>query len=229
VKQYASIGLLMAVSLPREACAAPITGIARALDGDSLEVSGRQVRLFGIDAPEYEQSCNRNGQNWSCGAEAAEQLAKLVTGREIFCTLVNTDEYQRAVSRCSVMGRDINSAMVESGYAIAFRQYSEAYVPAESRARAAKRGLWSGTFVAPQQWRNAARQTDRIPSRRAPSPQRVADARPVTGCTIKGNRGSNGWIYHLPGMPYYGRTKAEEMFCSEAAAQAAGYRRARAR
>jgi hypothetical protein len=46
---------------------------------------------------------------------------------------------------------------------------------------------------------------------------------------IKGNRGSNGWIYHLPGMPYYGRTRAEEMFCSEAAAQAAGYRRAKVR
>ena len=44
---------------------------------------------------------------------------------------------------------------------------------------------------------------------------------------IKGNRGSNGWIYNLPGMPYYERTKAEEMFCTEAEAQAAGYRRAR--
>lgn len=35
--------------------------------------------------------------------------------------------------------------------------------------------------------------------------------------------------HHVPGMPYYARTNAEEMFCSEAEAKAAGYRRARAR
>jgi hypothetical protein len=44
---------------------------------------------------------------------------------------------------------------------------------------------------------------------------------------IKGNRGQHGWVYHLPGMPYYEQTHAEEMFCSEAQARAAGYRRAR--
>jgi hypothetical protein len=44
---------------------------------------------------------------------------------------------------------------------------------------------------------------------------------------IKGNRNRRGqWIYHLPGMPYYNVTRAEEMFCTEADAQAAGYRRA---
>lgn len=36
-------------------------------------------------------------------------------------------------------------------------------------------------------------------------------------------------MYHLPGMPFYERTKAEEMFCSEAQAEAADYRRAKAR
>lgn len=34
------------------------------------------------------------------------------------------------------------------------------------------------------------------------------------------------WIYHLPGMPYYNATRAEAYFCTEAEAQAAGYRRA---
>jgi hypothetical protein len=49
----------------------------------------------------------------------------------------------------------------------------------------------------------------------------------MTGkCVIKGNRGLHGWIYHVPGMPYYAETRAEEVFCSEAAARAAGYRRA---
>jgi hypothetical protein len=49
---------------------------------------------------------------------------------------------------------------------------------------------------------------------------------------IKGNRSRRGeWIYHLPSMPYYGygQTRAEDIFCSEAEAQAAGYQRARVR
>ena len=46
-------------------------------------------------------------------------------------------------------------------------------------------------------------------------------------CSIKGNRNRKGqWIYHVPGMPYYDRTRPEEVFCTEAEARAAGYRRA---
>ena len=59
-------------------------------------------------------------------------------------------------------------------------------------------------------------------------PSRDASAvRQNSSCNIKGNRNRKGqWIYHLPGMPYYDQTRAEEMFCTEAQAQAAGYRRA---
>lgn len=67
---------------------------------------------------------------------------------------------------------------------------------------------------------------------RRSSPSRAASATPLAApsdCTIKGNQGSNGWIYHLPGMPFYDRTKAEQMFCTETEAQAAGYRRAKVR
>lgn len=43
---------------------------------------------------------------------------------------------------------------------------------------------------------------------------------------IYGNRNRRGqWIYHLPGMPYYDETRAEVIFCAEAEAQAAVYRR----
>ena len=55
--------------------------------------------------------------------------------------------------------------------------------------------------------------------------QSVADS----GCVIEGNQGRNGWIYHVPGMPSYAQTRAEQMFRSEAEARAAGYRRAKVR
>jgi endonuclease YncB( thermonuclease family) len=212
--------------------AQPISGIAKALDGDSLEVGGRQVRLFGVDAPEYEQTCQRNGQLWNCGAKAAEHLSKLVMGAPVTCVPVNVDEYERAVSRCTKRGSDLNKDMVLSGYAIAYRRYSNDYVAAEEWARGAKRGLWSGTFTNPSEWRDAERQRERVAQRRPAQRRAQAPAQPPAhrgGCTIKGNQGGNGWIYHLPGMPYYQKTRAEQMFCSEAEAQAAGYRRAKVR
>ena len=103
---------------------------------------------------------------------------------------------------------------------------------AEESAKAGKRGLWAGTFEMPDQYRHdgEVRPEPRRPVRtgRAPRTQSVS-ARPSGGCVIKGNRGSHGWIYRLPGMPYYNQTVTEEMFCSEAEAQASGYRRARVR
>ena len=199
------------------------SGIARAKDGDSLMVGEREVRLFGIDAPEWDQTCKRDGQDWACGQDAAEHLVQLVTGKDVDCVAVNTDEYGRTVAQCTVNGVDVNRSMVESGYATAYRHYSTAYVSAEQSAKAAKRGIWSGTFELPSQYRHEG-----APSHSSSVRVSRSSAQP-SGCVIKGNRGPHGWIYHLPGMPYYEQTRAEQMFCSEADAQAAGYRRATVR
>jgi hypothetical protein len=124
---------------------------------------------------------------------------------------------------CSLDGADLNEEMVANGWAIAFRRYSDRYVADEARARAGKLGLWSSDFEPPQEYRAEERQAGNTRSRQAT----VRSA--ATGCLIKGNRNHRGqWIYHLPGMPYYDQTRAEEMFCTEAEAQAAGYRKSRA-
>jgi hypothetical protein len=120
--------------------------------------------------------------------------------------------------------------MVAAGWATAFREYSQDYVADEVRAKAARAGIWSSTFELPQDYRQArAEQPASAPATRAPrAPARAASvAGPIGRCAIKGNRDRKGqWIYHLPGMPYYEATRAEEFFCTEAQAQAAGYRRA---
>jgi len=204
----------------------PIYGVARSADGDSLEVNGKRVRLFGIDAPEFDQACTRGGAQWACGAEAADQLSRLVTGREVRCEPTGVDQYQRLLARCTVGATDINEAMVERGLAIAYRKYSNDYVAAESRAKVAKRGMWAGTFETPSSVR-ARGQTNWSASRPPRSRPSAPPQRFSGGCVIKGNKSRRGeWIYHVPGMPYYNQTQAEEMFCSEADARAAGYRRA---
>jgi endonuclease YncB( thermonuclease family) len=198
--------------------ASTFSGYARSIDGDSLYVGETEVRLFGIDAPEWTQTCTRNGSPWACGEAAADQLSKLVTGKKLFCQKVDIDEHGRTVARCTAGSVDVNRAMVSSGYATAYRHYSADYVPAEEQAKAAKLGIWAGTFRLPSDYRHAEQALQR-----QAAPARVSQN---GACNIKGNRGTHGWIYHLPGMPYYEQTRAEEMFCSEADAQAAGYRRA---
>lgn len=209
------------------------SGIARAKDGDSLMVGQTEVRLFGIDAPELHQTCQRDGRAWACGAEAAARLASLVNGKSVSCEKVDTDQYRRTVARCRVGSMDVNRAMVALGYAVAYRHYSSDYVSAEESARVSRRGLWSGTFTLPSEYRHAERTLPELRDSDPPMLHRSGPARtrtvagPTGACNIKGNRNRKGqWIYHVPGMPCYEQTRAEEVFCTEQQARAAGYRRA---
>lgn len=207
----------------------PIYGLAVAGDGDSLTIRGERVRLFGIDAPEFDQSCTRGGARWACGQEAATQLAKLVTGKEVRCVPTGQDAFGRTVARCTAGSVDVNRVMVATGMAVAFRKYSTDYVSSEESARSNRRGMWAGTFTLPSEVRAAKS----VPKQHVrPSPSRPAARQPFapSACNIKGNRSRRGeWIYHVPGMPYYEQTRAEEVFCTEADARVAGYRRAQVR
>lgn len=218
------IGLLLGFA-PISLHAQRISGQASVIDGDSLTIGGMTVRLFGIDAPEGKQTCQRDGANWACGEEAAGQLRSITAGHQVTCEGRGTDQYGRLVAVCAADGFDLSKTMVAAGWATAFRRYREDYVGEEARAKADRLGIWTSTFDLPEAWRLAQQ-----PEQRQPSRQNFAAARApreITGCVIKGNRNPKGeWIYHVPGMPYYNPTRAEEVFCSEAEARAAGYRRA---
>jgi uncharacterized membrane protein ArfC len=51
----------------------------------------------------------------------------------------------------------------------------------------------------------------------------LADGSAPAGFTIKGN--ADSMLYHTPASPYYGRTKAEAWFATEADAARAGFTR----
>ena len=209
----------------------PVFGVARAGDGDSLTIGEVRVRLFGIDAPELSQTCQKSGQAWACGRAAADRLSNLVSGREVRCLPTGLDVHGRVVARCSAGGIDLNRTMVATGYAVAFRRYSMDYVSAEQSAKLGKKGLWAGTFEMPSDVRGGQGigRSAWSPAPPRPHEPQTAFSGP-SSCNIKGNHSRRGdFIYHLPGMPYYGQTRAEAMFCSEAEAKAAGYRKARVR
>lgn len=60
-----------------------MTGSARVTDGDSIKIGDTRVRLHGIDAPERNQSCQKNGRTWRCGSAATSRLRGMVSGREV--------------------------------------------------------------------------------------------------------------------------------------------------
>lgn len=229
--KYLSFAALVILAGP--AAAAPaVYGTGHPKDGDSLMVGDTEVRLFGIDAPERDQTCQKNGQDWSCGAAAADKLAQLVTGKNVVCSSMGKDEHGRTLGKCMVGATDINRVMVALGYATAYRHYSSDYVSAEESAKVTKRGIWAGTFQMPNDYRHSgdAPTPVRNSTSKRSAPKAVASdwqGRANGNCNIKGNRNRKGqWIYHMPGMPYYDQTRPEEIFCTEAQAQAAGYRRA---
>lgn len=128
----------------------PAAGYAKLVDGDSLFVGGREVRLQGIDAPEGRQTCTtRDGKSWPCGEEARRQLARLVDGRDVSCTSLESDQHGRLLGRCTAGNTELNREMVRSGYALAYGGFEAE----EREARAARRGLWSGEFERPRDWR----------------------------------------------------------------------------
>ena len=147
-------------------------GPAQVIDGDGLYVDAREIRLWGIDAPEWDQTCqDAAGRPWPCGQEAEAFLRSIVAGAELAC--VERDRHgKRLVATCQIRGQDLGALIVRAGWAMDWdsslsragedcdakdRCYSgRHYAEAEAEAIAEKRGAWRGGeagFVPPSAWR----------------------------------------------------------------------------
>jgi endonuclease YncB( thermonuclease family) len=133
-------------------------GLGKIKDGDSFVLRGKQVRLHGIDAPEYRQTCETSkGRDYECGKDAAKAFRELLRGRKITCIQIERDRYRRSVSVCRNGEVELNKEMVRLGWAVAYRRHSRNYIAAEREAKQAKRGIWAGKFVMPEDYRNQTR------------------------------------------------------------------------
>ncbi len=129
--------------------------VTRVTDGDSLRSGKLKIRLFGIDAPEIKQQCKTDdGSSWACGIAARDAMRELAgSAPQLNCHLRDVDRYGRLVMQCFANDRDIAAALVDKGLALAYRNYSTAYVKNEASAEAAGRGMWQGDFNPPWEWR----------------------------------------------------------------------------
>ena len=132
-----------------------MTGQASVIDGDTLEIHGARIRLWGIDAPESSQLCRgEDSEQYRCGAQAANELDAFIARRPVSCIPISLDRYGRTVATCSVAGADLGQWLVRNGLALDWPQYSKAKYAADQRdAEQAGRGIWKGSYVEPWLYR----------------------------------------------------------------------------
>jgi endonuclease YncB( thermonuclease family) len=149
-----NVNLLMNQATAETAHRVIAEGQASVVDGDTLIVGGKEITLYGIDAPELKQTCKFRKKTIRCGVLSSDALRDLITGaKKITCTDRGRDREGFRLGLCSADGFDIGRNMVHTGWALAWRRYSHIYVKTEDKAKAAKRGLWRGPFEHPRDWR----------------------------------------------------------------------------
>ncbi|MGE0221988.1 MAG: thermonuclease family protein [Acetobacteraceae bacterium] len=122
--------------------------VVAVVDGGTLRVQDRVVRLDGVDAPARGQSCREaEDSSFDCGAAAASALAALIRDGRMECDWNGRDPVGRPLAICSVRGVNVNRALIAQGWARASTG-SGPLATAEAEARAARRGLWAGSGTA---------------------------------------------------------------------------------
>jgi len=185
-----------------------IVTIKRTVDGDTFETaSGHKVRIIGVNCPES------IGNVEYFGKEASNFSRKQLTGKKVymFQDVGDKDKYGRLLRYVFIENENTmyNETLLINGYANTMTippnvMFSKKFVELERKAREKNKGLWG------EPYKDGSRS--------------VKCAEPK----IKGNINSkNEKIYHILGGRHYNQTKAEEMFCSEEEAIAAGYRKAK--
>ena len=232
---------MVALTLPAAVHAADIIGVAKIRDGDQVQIGTSRIRLGGIDAPSVDQLClNNQGDRWTCGVAARDELVRHVDNKTWTCHPIQTDRRGRIVARCEVEGEDIQKWLVQSGWAMAYSRFSHDYDTDEKGARDAKAGMWQGAFIAPWDWRVRNKKTAILGATKPPDNANAillasasGPVAPSQDCTIKGNVNRAGeCIYHRPTSRWYAQiqmriSKGTRWFCSVEEAEAAGCRETR--
>lgn len=140
-----------------------IYGSVRVINGDTLMMNGRYIRLYGIDAPESDQTCaNKTGRSYHCGRLAATWLRDWITDNELECRIMQRDARGNMVGTCSLGQYDLGAALVNAGWALAYTKYTDIYVPYQEQAMIKRVGLWQGKFYTPSDWRHLKSQKPKI-------------------------------------------------------------------
>ena len=123
------------------------------IDGDTIKIGNKKIRFSGIDAPEINQYCFKNGKKILCGVLAKKALVKQIGNKVPKCVIEGKDIYKRILAECFVNEKSLSKFLVRNGYAFAYIKYSKKFIQDEEFARKNKLGLWSMKFDYPWKFR----------------------------------------------------------------------------
>ena len=134
------------------------SGKTSVIDGDSLRVGDKEVRLFGLDAPEYNQTCfDAENKEYACGQVSRNFLVELAHKKQVKCIYAEKDKYDRFLSKCFVGEVSINQELVKNGMAVIynFTESDDEMDELEAAAKKQKLGIWRGAFQLPKEYRKS--------------------------------------------------------------------------
>ncbi|MFA5318497.1 MAG: thermonuclease family protein [Patescibacteria group bacterium] len=205
--------------------------VVKVVDGDTIDVNINneieRLRLIGINTPE---TVDPRKPVECFGKEASAKAKELLSGQKVYLEKDETqderDKYGRLLRYVfREDGLFYNLEIIKQGYAYEYTYqvpyiYQQEFKEAQNYARENKLGLWADGVCEKEQ------------ERQTPASGTNSDLPADSSCAIKGNINSQGEkIYHSPGCQSYANTKidldnGEKYFCSEAEAEAAGWRKA---
>jgi endonuclease YncB( thermonuclease family) len=117
------------------------------IDSGLIDLGGRPVYLYGLRGLRREETCNQGGRQWGCGQEAWWAARNRIANHWVDCVERARGPGGEIFAVCylgGVGGPELNSWLVEQGWALAASDYAQDYVASETAARAAGRGVWRG-------------------------------------------------------------------------------------
>lgn len=127
--------------------------VARIIDGDTIELAnGERIRYLLVNTPE-----TTGGKDECYGSNAVQFNTDLVLGKtvQISYDVECTDRFDRTLAYVSVAGQEVNSLMIERGYACLLHippngdDRIDEFEALEDAAKAANRGLWGACSPIP--------------------------------------------------------------------------------
>ena len=147
-----------------------VAGAAKVLDGNTLHIDGYDIRLYGADAPELNQSCsvvvgNLNA-SYGCGGQVRAQMIYRTMGKRVYCAREDVEgdvnwarcwEANAAGDGPAEGAVSLNEQMVRDGWARAERRIASEFIDLDLDANRQDIGLHAGTHVSPSNWRRGRR------------------------------------------------------------------------
>jgi len=134
-------------------CNTSFSDSIRVVDGDTIVLNGEKIRFSGIDTPELKQTCMNGDEKIFCGKSAKMLLVNKIGNQTPECISEGKDVYKRTLAECFINGESLSAFLVRSGYAFAYKKYSDKFIKDEEFAKKNKLGMWAMKFQYPWDFR----------------------------------------------------------------------------